>query len=191
MGGFGSGRAAGKARTTRYPAVDLVDIQRHYARHGFLTGSSTTIEFERGDADVWLSYLTQHGGRSCDVSRIVNLDHTDTQFGGRRPWFSCPSCARRCRVVYLGSRGPECRNCLRLVYPSQSEDGSSRALSQAQDIRLRLGGAANMFEDFPPKPWGMHWKTYDRLRARHDRLEGVSLMGLVAKFQLGGVGALR
>jgi hypothetical protein len=32
----------------------------------------------------------------------------------------------------------------------------------------RLGGSANMFHDFPGKPKGMHWRTYDRLRRAHD-----------------------
>jgi hypothetical protein len=26
-----------------------------------------------------------------------------------------------------------------------------------------------MMEDFPPKPKGMHWRRYDRIREVHDR----------------------
>jgi hypothetical protein len=35
-----------------------------------------------------------------------------------------------------------------------------------------------MFEDFPDKPKGMHWRTYDRLRGRYDMAEARSMAGL-------------
>jgi hypothetical protein len=39
---------------------------------------------------------------------------------------------------------------------------------------MRLGASPNMMEVFPDKPKGMHWRTYDQLRRRHDiaRLTG-------------------
>ena len=36
-----------------------------------------------------------------------------------------------------------------------------------------------MSERFPDKPKGMHWRTYDRLRHRHDLAEGRSMTGLM------------
>jgi hypothetical protein len=41
----------------------------------------------------------------------------------------------------------------------------NRALAKAQAIRERLGGSASMMHPFPPKPKGMRWNTYHRLRA--------------------------
>jgi hypothetical protein len=35
-------------------------------------------------------------------------------------------------------------------------------------IRMRLGGNGDIFDAFPDKPKGMHWRTYDRLRSAHD-----------------------
>ena len=69
---------------------------------------------------------------------------------------------RRVAVVYGGSIFA-CRHCYQLAYDSQREAAYSRALSRAQAIRMKLGGSPNMAEDFPDKPKGMHWRTYDLL----------------------------
>jgi hypothetical protein len=39
---------------------------------------------------------------------------------------------------------------------------------KAQKIRRQLGGSLSMVDGFPPKPRGMHWKRYERLRQQHD-----------------------
>jgi hypothetical protein len=41
-----------------------------------------------------------------------------------------------------------------------------RGATQAQKIRIKLGGSGSLAEPFPEKPKGMHWLTYLRLRAR-------------------------
>ena len=46
-----------------------------------------------------------------------------------------------------------------------------RGVSQAQKIRMRLGGSVSLFEPFPEKPIRMHWRTYLRLRARAEAAE--------------------
>ena len=61
------------------------------------------------------------------------------------------------------------------------EHASGRALIRVQKLRMKLGGSANMAEPFPLKPRSMHWKTYRKLKARHDRLTGVAYGGLSAK----------
>ena len=56
-----------------------------------------------------------------------------------------------------------CRTCHDLAYASQSEDFAGRKLLKAQRIRTKLNGNPSMFEPFPDKPKGMHWRTYWRL----------------------------
>ncbi len=86
------------------------------------------------------------------VAGDVEMDWTRLPSGGKRPWFLCPSCGRRCAVLYsLGSR-IICRKCGRLSYESQYEPRHFRALRKAQKIRVRLGGSANMAEPFPSRP---------------------------------------
>jgi hypothetical protein len=57
-----------------------------------------------------------------------------------------------------------CRHCYGLAYESQQEPMHQRGLGKAQKIRMQMGGSQNMFEPFPDKPKGMHWRTYDRGR---------------------------
>jgi hypothetical protein len=46
---------------------------------------------------------------------------------------------------------------------------------KAQKIRERLGGNASMLDDFPNKPKGMHWRTYDPLQRRYEAADAQSL----------------
>jgi hypothetical protein len=83
-------------------------------------------------------------------------------------------------VAKLYQRGKlfACRHCHGLAYASQQESSNQRGVYRAQKIRTRLGGSVSMFEDFPDKPKGMHWRTYDRLRGRYDMAEARSMAGL-------------
>jgi hypothetical protein len=61
-----------------------------------------------------------------------------------------------------------CRHCYELAYASQQETTHERGLLRIQKIRARVGGTHDIFEEFPPKPKGMHHRTYYRLREAHD-----------------------
>jgi len=52
---------------------------------------------------------------------VATLTHTPTPTGGRRAWWVCPSCGRRCAALYLPDDHERlgCRRCCRLVYASQ------------------------------------------------------------------------
>ena len=102
------------------------------------------------------------------VAGDVEMDWTRLPSGGKRPWFRCPSCGRRCGVLYsLGSR-IICRKCGGLSYESQYEPKYFGALRKALKIRGRLGGSANMTEPFPSRPRYMHRRTYECLRRRYE-----------------------
>ena len=112
------------------------------------------------------SRLRCHGPSEwIDTQQRVPLTWTRCPFGGQRPWFRC-CCGRRVAILYDNGDLFACRQCCRLAYPCQSESPVDRSLRRAQTIRERLGGNTNVFSYFPEKPKGMHWGTYDRLRAR-------------------------
>jgi hypothetical protein len=88
-------------------------------------------------------------------------------------------CGRRVALLYGAGELFACRRCYRLAYASQHEPPHPRGLGTAQKIRERLGGSPNMFDEFPDKPRGMHWRTYDRLRRLHEVAEERSAIGLM------------
>ena len=104
-----------------------------------------------------------------DIDEVIPFATTAPHLGGERYWFVCPSCRRRCRIVY-GGRRFRCRRCHGLVYESQHERPAFRAATQMHKLRDRLGQRGALDEPFPEKPKGMHWKTYWRLEARDDAL---------------------
>lgn len=101
---------------------------------------------------------------------IGNLRTTRTRLpsGGDRPWFLCPSCGRRCGILYSFGSQFICRICGGLSYECQSEPRHFRALRKVQKIRVRLGGSANMTKPFPGRPRYMHRRTYNNLMRQYE-----------------------
>jgi len=134
--------------------------------------SSIGYSIDMTDPHVRLQYTFTKAGERLDYR--VDLVSTSPHYGGQRWWFICPitvggrACRRRVRKLYAAGKYYACRHCCLLSYTSQREDDMTRALSKAQAIRERLGGSASMREPFPPKPKGMWWRTYYRLRARSE-----------------------
>jgi hypothetical protein len=105
------------------------------------------------------------------IEQCLQIVWTPCHLGGSRAWFLCPSqkgrsCGRRAAILYLAIDVFCCRYCLNLKYLSQSESPRLRGVARAQKVRMRLGGTGNLTEPFPTKPPGMHWKTYQRLKAK-------------------------
>ena len=136
---------------------------------------------------VELSYTSRSGAEDPrQVKYSVPLTWTPCTYGGRRPWFICCGvvngrpCGRRVAKLNSGGTYFLCRHCYALTYESRRESPMDRARERAQDIRVRLGGSANLIEPLPPKPKGMHWRTYDRLCNEAVQAELESWLGLQA-----------
>jgi hypothetical protein len=184
MGGPGSGNRwnhSSRATCEAMRRIDLRYMKRHHllavGRHGTFSWNYAGQDHGRigyaVDADrLRLNYSRQvDGGEWEVVQESVWFTSTGQHLGGKRQWFRCPRCGRRCVVLYGGTVF-RCRKCYRLAYQSQNEAPMWRGLSQAQKLRQRLGGSGSMEGPFPPKPKGMHWKTYDAIYRRAERLEG-------------------
>ena len=128
----------------------------------------------------WIS-----GYRLSGIDGEPCFDFTRLPSGGKRPWFLCPACGRRCGILYAINSRLLCRKCGGLSYESQSEPSHYRALRKAQKIRVRLGGSANMTEPFPERPRYMHQRTYQRLGDRYKAAVGQYLGPLAALLATG------
>lgn len=99
---------------------------------------------------------------------------TDTNFRGQRQWFMCPNCDRRCAVIYCPDHDPiwGCRICLKGRYFSEPMAPKDRRLHAAFKVRKRLGQTkGGILVRFPPKPKGMHWRTYEAIRSAASTIE--------------------
>jgi hypothetical protein len=90
-------------------------------------------------------------------------------FGGRRPFFVC-RCGRKVLQLFaLRGHSWRCRHCYGLSYATRQVSVRYRLILKAVKVRERLGGDLGVATPFPAKPKGMHWRRYNRLRARRDQ----------------------
>jgi hypothetical protein len=152
-----------------------------WAKDGTPT-ASIRVETERHS--VTLRYSVSFPGlESSGVVQSVPVVWTACRFGGERPWFLCPGssngvpCGRKVTKLYGAGHLFACRHCYRLSYTSQQESMCQRGAWKSHKIRMRLGGQPSVFDDFPDRPKGMHWRTYLRLRDRAKTAEsGIPLL---------------
>lgn len=133
-----------------------------------------------GDGSIELLYSVRAAGEEWqEVREHVPLEWSGCNYGGGRPWFSCPGCGRRSRTLYGGKRFL-CRLCSGFAYATCREEPWERKLRRAQDIRMGLGGDGNACAPLPPRPKGMHERTYRRLRYAYEAARLAALRGAVA-----------
>lgn len=137
----------------------------------------------RTDTDaIELIFQVRTAERYKPINQTIGVVWTACRFGGRRPWFKCPgkvagSCGRRIGMLYLAGGAFACRHCHNLAYYSQRETPLYRRTRKLQKLRRRLGGTDDLWEPLPPKPKGMHRKTYERFQANaYEQENGVSAL---------------
>ena len=187
----------GKDTVEGYRSIDVLE----WHRLGYLQSArgfswawirdgerAASINVETQRHSVTLKYRSRSYGEDwSDVEQRVAIEWTPCWFGGERPWFVCSVaangvyCGRRVTKLYGAGRLFACRHCYRLAYASQQESAHRRGLGKSQKIRMRLGGSPNMLEEFPDKPKGMHWQTYERWRRVHNVADERWTMSLVER----------
>lgn len=197
-----SGRRSDRACTDDMRTLDV----RRLARAGVLVPGRAfswrwTVGGEeratincRAEADhVVLDYRSRTRGGEWEPLRYpVRLDWTACNYGGQRAWWLCPAtgCGRRVAVLF-GGRVFACRHCYRLAYACQREADDDRAFRRADALRSRLGWEPGIARGSGPKPKGMHWRTFWRLRAQHDAHANAAMamtMQRLEKLETGGGG---
>ena len=186
MGGYGSGRRGGRDVTADYRRLDVRELHRagvlvpgwrggwRWMRRG---ETRAEINIEVHELAMVLRYSATTNGERKSYDYAVGLSWTGCNYGGRRPWFLCPCCGRRVAILYGGAMFA-CRRCRKLAYESQRESAGDRAIRRADAIRDRLKWEPGILNMDGWKPKGMHWRTFWRLKAEHDRLRGVGMEGI-------------
>ena len=196
MGGFGSGRRhGGKSTTSDMRAFDVRRLQRAgllipgraFVWHWTCNDETLASIQVRTEVDrMILSYRTQsNGGEWQQMEYPINLEWTPCTLGGRRVWFLCPAkgCGRRVAILFGGAVFA-CRSCHKLAYYCQRETDDDRAMRRAETIRGRLGWLPGVDNPQGRKPKGMHWRTFDRLKAEHDAFANFSWAGMFERIEL-------
>jgi hypothetical protein len=193
MGGTGSGSwQRGKSTTNSARSLDVRQMKRDrvltpgkavdltWTQNGEI---SATIRTRAAPDRLTLNYRHKRNGEWKQFDYPVYLEQTGCNLGGQRTWFRCPAsgCGRRVAILYIGTAGIfACRHCYNLAYACQRESVEDRTARRANTIKRRLGWKQGVLNLVGGKPKGMHWKTFDRLRAIHDALAGQVLAGLAA-----------
>ena len=184
MGGRGSGRRSsydGKPETNDSMPLDIRKITRAGL---WVAGNSFSWQWLVNDREVasihirvdWQSMVLSYRIKSTGevVEQRVQTQTSPCHLGGERRWFTCPQCSKRVAVLYAPGRHFACRECYGLGYATQKEGAGDRAASRANKLRKLLGWEAGILNGNGGRPKGMHWKTYQRLKAEHDRLVQIS-----------------
>ena len=168
---------------------DLLELNSNWlSRHGLLEPGKHSITWSnshyRASANILarqdfieLSYRTKLG----KMVQEVEIDWAKCGAGGRRAYFLCPRCGKRCYKLFLREFRWVCHRCTGLLYEVQIEDDADKALRRSKKLRQRLG--APMMTGAPvEKPKGMHWQTYFRLWGRLIHEEEKAFGFLVERF---------
>jgi hypothetical protein len=175
---YGAGRPGWKRKAEVSLAFDIRQIVRTgrfrpgewFSWHWTYTHSeegagSVSVRVSDSLDRVTLSYQwTPYGSDPQSVECALQIERTACNYGGSRPWFLCPTCGRRCAVVYFGRGRYACRHCNHVAYYSQSEDLMDRAWRKQRKLEAKL-------IDGWRKPKGMHWKTCERLQDKINECE--------------------
>lgn len=202
MGGQGSGRRPKLNRGGRRLIADRdalrLDLKDLHRESVLLNWGVTTVTWSLGngknpsiamrfdpDREVLsLEYrIGNWKGEREPITQQVPISFMDCTYGGCRPWFHCPACGRRCRVLW-GAPIFQCRSCLRILYASQNELTCDRARRRISILQRQLETDAFTDPTCIPRPRYMRYDRYRRLifeLASQEALRSVSLMNLVTR----------
>jgi hypothetical protein len=191
MGGSGSGRwGSSRRKVEQTLALDIAQLQRHglfrtaIMRVGWRSGASISImRLPTGQLRLVYRHRPSDDQVWSTVEEQVLLLATVQRLGGQRQWFACPNCGTRCRILYAGGSLFQCRKCHQLRYASTAETTSGRAVRGMLKI-VKLLDPEECCNTLPPRPKGMHWKTYERLIEQYARYQKLWLGEVVRRFRI-------
>lgn len=134
-----------KALVTQYHALDIKELARGgwldpYFKYDWVwrtdKGAHQTTVTITALVDALELVFTMYG--SAGVHQRVELTYSLGPQGGKRQWFTYPTCQRRVGVLYHANGLPfRCRTCCKLAYPSQYQSRNQSYGRQARMVSYR------------------------------------------------------
>lgn len=153
------GKRGGRLTTDDYLFIDV----NRFKREGLLVTTS------------WFSWQWKQRGKVVDSISVTVKDDlivVDGQdiliewwgcpLGGKRPWFHCPSCGKRCCHLYKENSTFACKTCLNLVWKVWHERPERRAQRSAEKVCRHVKFD---FSRKGHKPKWQRWPTFERVQA--------------------------
>lgn len=108
----------------------------------------------------------------ADYVGAVRFESTACYYGGRRYWLVCPDCGGKKAVLRAYKDELLCNHCINKPFASASKSKRCRGVIERGAILDRLDLMVSLYEPLHAahKPKGMHWKTYNPLMHRYNRL---------------------
>lgn len=157
------GKRDGRLTTDDYLFIDV----NHFKREGLLTATSWfSWEWKRRGKLVDSINVTVKDDRIIIDGQDIFIEWWRCPLGGKRPWFHCPSCKRRCCKLYKANTSFACKTCLNLVFKVWHERSKKRALRRAAKIFQKV---KYDFSRKSAKPKWLRWQTFDRLEAEGEK----------------------
>ena len=134
-----------KSLVTQYHALRITELKRGgwldpFSKYDWVwrtdKGAHQTTVNITVVTDALELVLTMYG--NAGVHQRVQLIYSPGPQGGKRTWFSCPTCRRRVGVLYHANGLPfRCRICCKLAYPSQYQSRNQSYGRQARMVSYR------------------------------------------------------
>jgi hypothetical protein len=141
-----------------------------------------SIQVSTASDFVRVAYSFRRSGDAWQpIAETIWLSKTACNLGGERLWFCCPGCGRRAAKLYLYAPRFRCRDCLGLPYASQQETVLDRASRKARKLRRKLGDDGGIGDPIWKKPKGMHWRTFEKLKAKVDKQDDIANFAFICR----------
>ena len=164
----------------------------------FVSGRHETIDFD-DDAlpklafemdefgakfSVYYTWPDRVGGLPQPIRSTVHLDHRPCRFGGTRPYFVAPCCARRTLRLAVLEAGLFCRECGSVTWSSRREHKLDRLIRKGNKIAARLNCEA-WYDEPTSRPKHMRRETYAALEAKRSEIAEQIYQRMADRLSLG------
>ncbi|MDP2072269.1 hypothetical protein [Methylotenera sp.] len=157
------GKRDGRLTTDDFLFIDV----NHLKREGLLEATSFfSCEWKRRGKLVDSINVTVKDDHIIIDDQDIFIEWWRCPLGGKRPWFHCPSCNKRCCKLYKANTSFACKTCLNLVFKVWHERPKRRALRRAEKVFQKVKYEFNRKGD---KPKWQRWPTFERLEAEAEQ----------------------